>query len=109
MHDLGTSHVGTFPVVGPVGEPTGVVTLRQIRRLPRDRWPTTRLDGIATPASRMTVAHPDDRLVDVLAGATSGDGRIVVTDVDGRLIGLVTPSDVASAFERLSLVRSTNR
>lgn len=101
------SHVGTFPLVDGAGEPTGLVTLRQIRRVPAERWASTTLGDIATPASAMTTAAPDDRLLDVLAGARSGDGRVLVVDRDGRLAGLVTPSDVTQAFERLSLVHPT--
>lgn len=108
-HDLIGSHAATFPLVGPFGKPTGVLTLRQLRGLPRERWATTPLVDIATPATRMTVAHPEDRLVDVLTLARSGDGRVVVIDPSGRLVGLVTPSDVTNAFERLSLVHPIGR
>lgn len=111
-HELASTHVGTFPLVGAEGEAVGVLTLSQVRQVPRSSWATTTLQQAATPASRMTVAHPDDRLIDVLVGATSGDGRIVVTDADGALVGLVTPRDITTAFERRSLTRrpmSTDR
>jgi Zn-dependent protease len=106
LHDVGATHVGSFPLIGPEGEPTGIVTLRQIHRLPRERWTTTHLDQIGTPADRMTTAIENDLLVDVLMRSRSGDGRIVVVDVDGRLSGLITPTDVNAAFERMTLVRS---
>ena len=83
------------------------MTLRQIRLLPADRWATTTLNQVATPTADMTTAHPNDRLLDALAGARSADGRIVVVDAEGRLVGLVTPSDVTNAFDRLSLLRPT--
>lgn len=102
-HELAMTHVGTFPLLGPHSEPTGVLTLSQIRAVPRDRWRTTTLDQVATPTNQMTVAHADDRLIDVLSNSRSGDGRIIVTDTKGALIGLVTPRDVTTAFERLSL------
>ncbi len=103
QRSLGRTLVSTFPLVDPRGRPVGVVTLGQLRRVPREAWCTTMLQEVATPAAHMTVAHPADRLVDVLAGATSRDGRIVVVDDAGCLVGLVTPRDVTTAFERRSL------
>jgi Zn-dependent protease len=103
QRSLGRTLVSTFPLVDPHGRPVGVVTLGQLRRVPREAWCTTMLQEVATPAAHMTVAHPADRLVDVLAGATSRDGRIVVVDDAGCLVGLVTPRDVTTAFERRSL------
>ncbi len=106
-HDVAATHVGTFPLVRPDGAPVGLVTLRQIRLLPADRWATTTLNQVATPTADMTTARANDRLLDALAGARSADGRIVVVDVAGRLVGLVTPSDVTNAFDRLSLLHPT--
>jgi len=102
-HGIPATHVSTFPLAGVGGEPIGVVTLSQLRRVPRERWSTTTLQQVATPAAQLTVARAHDRLIDVLATATSGDGRIVVVDEIGALVGLVTPRDVTTAFERLSL------
>ncbi len=108
-HDLVATHVSTFPLVGDGGEPTGVLTLRQLHRLPRERWTTTTLAQIATPAEQLTIARADERLVHVLTEASGGDGRIVVIDPAGRVVGLVTPRDVSRAFERMSLLQSTGR
>ena len=102
-HDVRGTHVSTFPLLGAIGEPVGVVTLSQLRQVPSERWSTTTLQQLATPATDMTVARAHDRLVDVLATAKSGDGRIVVVDDSGALVGLITPRDVTTAFERLSL------
>lgn len=103
-HAVTGTRGATFPLVDAFGSPTGVVTLRQIRRLPRPDWTTT-MAAAGTPAEEMTVARVDDRLVDVLATTTSEDGRILVTDRLGRLVGLVTPSDVTSAFDRRLIAR----
>lgn len=83
-----------------IGFPLGVVTLSQIRRLPRPCWSTTTLLEAGTPTKRMTFAHPQDRLFDALATMKSDDGRVIVIDEHGQLVGLVTPSDVTAAFDR---------
>lgn len=105
-HGIPATHVSTFPLTGVRGEPIGVVSLSQLRRVPVERRSTTTLQQVATPAAQMTVARARDRLVDVLATATSGDGRIIVVDDVGTLAGLVTPRDVTTAFERLSLTNT---
>lgn len=104
-HAVAGTRGATFPLVDASGAPTGVVTLRQIRRLPRPDWTTMTVAAAGTPAEEMTVARVDDRLVDVLTTTTSEDGRILVIDGGGRLIGLVTPSDVTSAFDRRVIAR----
>jgi hypothetical protein len=41
----------------------------------------------------------------VLSSKTDANARVLVMSGD-RLVGIVSPTDVANAFERLSLVRS---
>jgi CBS-domain-containing membrane protein len=47
-------------------------------------------------------------LLDVLPRAAAGDGRVLVVD-GARLVGIVTPTDVTSALERLSVSRPLER
>jgi CBS domain-containing protein len=99
-----TAHVSSFPVVDRDGRVEGLVTLRRLRLVPRAGWATTTLGEVAVPLDRLAVAQPGELLVDVLSRAGAGDGRVLVID-DGRLVGIVTPTDVTAALERLSLTR----
>jgi hypothetical protein len=81
--DLLTSRSGTFPLVDADHRAAGIATLSQIWRLPRNLWDSTTLTDGGTPITEMIIAHPDDRLVDVLASMGSPDGRIVVVDPAG--------------------------
>jgi len=104
-HEAITAHVSSFPVVDRDGRLEGLVTLRRLRQLPRTVWATTTLGEVAVPLDRLAVAEPDELLVDVLSRAGAGDGRVLV--VDGhRVVGIVTPTDVTAAVERLSLTRA---
>jgi Zn-dependent protease/predicted transcriptional regulator len=103
-HEAMTAHVSSFPVVDRDGRLEGLVTLRRLRQTPRAGWATTTLGEVAVPLDRLAVAHPGELLVDVLPRAGAGDGRVLVID-DGRLVGIVTPTDVTAALERLSLTR----
>lgn len=85
----------TYPLVDEDGRLTGLVTLNRIRQVPPDRRPDSRLRDIACPPADVPTAHPEEPLIELLprlAGCT--DGRAVVVDPDGRVIGVVSPRDV---------------
>lgn len=104
-YDAMTVHGSSFPLVDRGGSIGGLVTLRRLRQLPPDEWATTTLGDVAVPVDRLAVARPDDAVIDVLMRSGSADGRMIVID-DGRLVGIITPSDITSALERLLLARS---
>jgi Zn-dependent protease/CBS domain-containing protein len=95
---LGRPH-SSYPVTGPDGEVEGLVTLRQLRSVtPADRA-TTRVADVAHPLDQVPTAAPAEALVDALErsdGATGG--RFLVFD-DGKLVGIVSPADIARAIE----------
>ncbi|WP_406673156.1 site-2 protease family protein [Nonomuraea sp. N2-4H] len=88
--------LSTYPLVDGHGTFTGLVTLNRIRQvLPQERA-VTRLSDIACPAHEVPKARPDEQLTDLLQRmGRSTDGRAVVLDPTGRLLGLITPSDVS--------------
>jgi Zn-dependent protease/predicted transcriptional regulator len=108
LHDALDTHVSSFPVITADGRLQGLVTLRRLRQLPRSSWETTTLGAAAVPVGRLVLADPDAMLLDVLPRASAGDGRVLVVD-GSRLVGIVTPTDVTNALERLSLRRSVGR
>ncbi|MFB9476435.1 site-2 protease family protein [Nonomuraea salmonea] len=88
--------LSTYPLVDRLGVFTGLVTLNRIRRVPPEARATTRLGDIACPPHEVPQARPDEPLTDLL-GRMDGcaDGRAVVLDPDGHLVGLITPSDIS--------------
>jgi CBS domain len=103
--DAMTSHSSSFPMVDRHDRLQGLVTLRRLRQLPRSAWATTTVGAEAVPVDQLAVTSADELLVDVLQRAGAGDGRVLV--VDGpQLVGIVTPTDVTTALERLALRRS---
>ena len=63
---------------------------------------------MAIPRDQLAIAQPSELIVDVLGRTGAGDGRVIVLDGD-RVVGIVTPSDVTTALERLSLAREWAR
>jgi Zn-dependent protease/predicted transcriptional regulator len=98
------AHVSTFPLVDSAGRPTGIVTTRAVIGTDRTKWASTELASLATPVSELALAHPGDLLVDVLSDKADTRTRVLVVH-DDRLVGIVSPTDVAWALERRSLQR----
>jgi CBS domain-containing protein len=87
----------SYPLANPEGRLLGLVTLNRIRALPATDRVHRRLIDIACPAAEVTVARPDEPLVDLLPRlAGCADGRAVVVDAQERLVGIVSPRDVSN-------------
>jgi Zn-dependent protease/CBS domain-containing protein len=99
-----THRFSTYPLVDHLGRLTGLVTLNRVRAVPLEERATTRLLEIACAPAEVPVARPDDSLVELLERMHGcADGRAVVVDDTGRVVGIVSPSDVARALELADL------
>jgi Zn-dependent protease len=96
----------TFPTQDFGGNLTGLVTLAAIKRLPPERHAATRVREILCPLAQVPAAAPEDSLL-TLIGRMGGcaEGRALVLR-DGKLVGIVSPSDVSRAVQRSSAGRA---
>jgi Zn-dependent protease/predicted transcriptional regulator len=93
----------SFPLVDPDGRPTGLLTLTQIKAVPREAWATTSVQRIAAPLASVAVAAPLESLLDVLPRLRdAADGRVLVI-ADGRVVGIVSPTDITRVLDRAAL------
>ncbi|WP_327047336.1 site-2 protease family protein [Microbispora sp. NBC_01189] len=96
-------HLSTYPLVDDDGRFAGLVTLGRIRAVDPARREATPLREIACPPPDVPSARPDDLLTELLQRMSgSTDGRAVVLD-DGRIVGLVTPSDISRTIQTVDL------
>ena len=96
---LGDRH-SAYPVADRDGSIVGLVTLRQLRELSPDRRTTTSVREIALPLHSVPTAAPLEplsALIERLAAAGHGS-RALVIDGD-RVVGIVTPSDLARLID----------
>jgi Zn-dependent protease/CBS domain-containing protein len=85
----------------------GLLSYRDVGRVPLEDWPEVRVRDLAVPAHDGLVVRPGDELGDALVElAGARDGRALVLD-DGRLAGLLSMTDVSRLLEvgRLRLDR----
>jgi len=85
----------------------GLLSYRDVGRVPLEDWPEVRVRDLAVPAHDGLVVRPGDELGDALVElAGARDGRALVLD-DGRLAGLLSMTDVSRLLEvgRLRLAR----
>ncbi|BBZ49075.1 site-2 protease family protein [Mycobacterium heidelbergense] len=97
---LGDRH-SAYPVADPDGSIVGLVTLRQLRDVAPGRRATTTVREIALPLDAVPTAAPSEplsALIERLAAAGHGGGRALVID-EGRVVGMVTPADLARLIE----------
>jgi Zn-dependent protease/CBS domain-containing protein len=90
----------TFPVLDSAGQPLGLITLRQVKEIDRDKWPTTTVSSVMTQICEAVTVRPEDSLAQVLTKLEkAGVGRALVVE-DGRLEGLISNADVAAWLDR---------
>lgn len=96
----------TYPLVRPDGRLEGMTTMSRIRHVPAHLRHATRLIDTACPLSDVPVGKPGEPIPDLLQRMqTSPDGRAFVIDDTGRLVGIVSPSDIAR-YVQLAMLRS---
>jgi Zn-dependent protease/predicted transcriptional regulator len=82
-----------YPVVEG-GRLLGLVCLRDVRKVPRDEWERTRVEGIMTPASRLAVVSPDDDAVKAMTALSQRHiNQLPVVDHD-RVRGVIRREDI---------------
>jgi CBS domain-containing protein len=86
-------HVTSFPVVAG-GVVRGIVSLRHLDAVPRDRWPSTPVADVMAPLAADLVVDPGDTVTQALERATRNSlGRLAVLAGD-RLVGYLSLKDI---------------
>jgi Zn-dependent protease/CBS domain-containing protein len=93
------SRFTTYPVVEHE-RPAGLLALDAVAAVPRSEWDERRVADCMIPVEQALVVGPDDDTAELLpqlaAGAAS---RALVVDRDGRLVGLLSITDVVRAVQ----------
>jgi len=88
-----------FPVISD-GAAVGLVTLHQLRDVPRDTWPYVTVHKIMIPIADSLVVDPDENMMIVLDRLQASPARRVLVMRGGQLVGIITATDLAHWLER---------
>jgi Zn-dependent protease/CBS domain-containing protein len=73
------------------GTLAGLITLDDVRRVPRERWGETTARDAMTPLGQLEVARPNDRASEALSRMARRDvNQLPVLDGAGRLVGMLS-------------------
>lgn len=88
-----------YPVIDATGRPTGVVTVGRLSEVPIGRRHATSMRSVLCPIDEVPQIDADESVADLLPrlSETTADRALVLHN--GRLVGVISPSDVARRVE----------
>jgi CBS domain-containing protein len=94
------SRHSTFPIHDAGGRLSGLLTLTALKNVAPEARATTLIRDIACPLKSVPTASPTDPVTNLL-GVSEGcsEGRTLVVD-NGRLVGIISPSDINRLLQR---------
>jgi CBS-domain-containing membrane protein len=104
-----TSRHSTFPTHDESGRLSGLLTLATLKNVAPEARATTLIKDVACPLDSVSTVSPADpvtNLLDVSQGCS--EGRTLVVD-SGRLVGIISPSDINTLLQRTLSGRSPLR
>ena len=93
----------SYPV-GESGRIVGLATVDRIGAVPRDAWPRTVITAAAARPAEMVACRPDEPLAEAATRLGGSPDRRAIVVEDGRLVGILTPSDVERAVRHARLL-----
>jgi len=101
-----TRHHSSFPITAH-GRVIGILSLRHVRELGKDQWPATLVKDLMTRLTPEQTLSPDESALSAIGKLASGAvGRCPVLDAAGKLVGIVSKSDIIKVLEMKAQLRS---
>ena len=82
-----------FPVIEE-DHLAGIVTLQDVRGIPREEWSDKTVNEIMTPLPELVTVTPDQQAAEALERLTTRDVRQLPVVDDGHMVGLVRRQDI---------------
>ena len=91
-----------FPVTEE-GIAIGLVTLSQVKQVPRSEWEEILVNDVMSPMEETLIVAPDDPMTEVLQRMSRNDTQRVLVAREGELMGIVSARDITRWLERAEL------
>lgn len=72
----------------------GLITLHEVKRVPKDRWPTTRVEQAMTRLKSLLAVSPDSSAYEVLAQMSEKDVNQIPVVEEGQLVGIIARDSI---------------
>jgi CBS domain-containing protein len=95
----------SFPVMNDT-QLVGLVSLEDIRKIPRSNWDTTQVRQIMTPSDKIEVITPREDATQALDALNRRDVRQLPVIQDGHLVGMIRRRDILRWLQLQSEVHS---
>jgi Zn-dependent protease/CBS domain-containing protein len=77
----------------------GIITLKQVKEIPRDQWVEKTVREVMIPIREEIMLDPEGQAVDALQKMIrTGEGRLPVV-IDGKVVGMITRRDILNLLE----------
>mgnify|MGYP001106716104 CR=1 FL=1 len=67
----------------------GMITLQQIKKIPKAKWDITSVQDIMTPTSKLKMTYPDQNVLTLLQETDWGGANHMPVTEGGKIIGIV--------------------
>ena len=81
-------------IVAEKGDIRGIVCLEDVKKIPKDQWPSTTVDQVMTPADELATVSPEDDGNTVLGQLTAKSVHQVPVVKGGKIRGVVCRTDI---------------
>jgi CBS domain-containing protein len=88
----------SFPVFNR-DEFVGMVSLDDVKQVPKDLWSFKQVRDVMTPVELVPMLHPSEDATDVLARMVTEDRGLMPVLEGGRLVGIVSRRDILNLFK----------
>ncbi|HIK05909.1 MAG TPA: site-2 protease family protein [Trichormus sp. M33_DOE_039] len=89
----------SFPVLEN-SKPIGMITLNQVRDIPREEWVYRTVQETMIPNEQGLSASPEEQMPQILQKMQESGVRRVLVTQDGLLTGIITSNDIANWLQR---------
>lgn len=89
----------SFPVTED-GKPIGMVTLEQVKQVPRQEWSQRSVRDIMIPAEQGITVEPGQDMAKVLEQMQETQSRRLLVTTDSKLEGILSVTDIANWLQR---------
>ena len=79
----------------------GLLTLQQVKAVPRDHWDITTSGQAMTPVENLKMVKPTDEALTILEGMDEGNLDVVTVVREGRIVGMILRDNMLRFAQRL--------